>query len=191
MTSKTATRLHGDTAMWIFIAMELLTFLLFFTVYMWSWKSNPTMFSEGASTLYILPGLINTILLISGGWMVARACLLAENQDSASTKWLYGASLLGFIFVIVKFGEYTLEMGKGFNMSTNTFYFYYFFLTFVHLAHVLLGILLLVYAASGVKTETPVDYRNRVESSAAYWHMVDIVWIALYPLIYLLPRGSA
>ena len=76
------------------------------------------------------------------------------------------------------------------NLRTDTFYFFYFFTTFFHLAHVLLGMVIVLYVArrhrSGVYTE-PGQALSAAESAASYWHMVDLVWLVLFPLLYVLP----
>lgn len=88
---------------------------------------------------------------------------------------------------MVKGFEYAAKFGAGINLSTNTFYMFYLSLTFFHFMHVILGMVILV--ALWWKTRQGAygpGNMNGIESGAAYWHMVDLVWIVLFPLVYVM-----
>jgi nitric oxide reductase NorE protein len=94
---------------------------------------------------------------------------------------------MGAVFVAVKLGEYAHHFGEGVTLSTNTFYMFYLSLTFFHFMHVLMGMVIL--AAVALKARRggySVANHTGVETGASYWHMVDLVWLILFPLIYVM-----
>lgn len=180
--------LPGDLAMWLFICAELAAFGLFFAGFALARWHLPVEFARGQAGLDRLSGLVNTVLLIAGSWAVARsvaAIRLGRSQDCA--RWLWLGFGLGAAFVLNKLVEYGHTLGAGITLSTNTFYSLYLILTLFHFFHVLLGMVIL--AAVAIKARRggygPRDY-NGVETAASYWHMVDLVWIVLFPLVYVL-----
>lgn len=181
-------RLPGDLAIWFFILAELLVFAVFFLAYAFARARNVALFNESQLTLDLNAGALNTVLLITGSWFVVRA-VQATKRDAtqAATRWLAVGLACGFGFLIVKIVEYSAKFGAGINLSTNTFYMFYISLTFFHMMHVILGMIIL--AVLLVKTKRGA-YGSRehhtLESGAAYWHMVDLVWIVLFPLIYVM-----
>lgn len=185
---QTTARLPGDLAIWFFILAELLVFAVFFLAYAFARARNVALFNESQLTLDLNAGALNTVLLITGSWFVVQA-VQATKRDatSAATRWLAAAMACGFGFLIVKIIEYSAKFGAGINLSTNTFYMFYISLTFFHMMHVILGMIIL--AVLLVKTKQGA-YGSRehhtLESGAAYWHMVDLVWIVLFPLIYVM-----
>ena len=181
-------RLPGDLAIWFFILAELLVFAVFFLAYAFARARNVALFNESQLTLDLNAGALNTVLLITGSWFVVRA-VQAVKRDATqiATRWLGAAMACGFGFLVVKFVEYSAKFGAGINLSTNTFYMFYISLTFFHMMHVILGVVIL--AVLLVKTRRGAYGSNEhhtLESGAAYWHMVDLVWIILFPLIYVM-----
>lgn len=181
-------RLPGDLAIWFFILAELLVFAVFFIAYAFARARNVVLFNESQLTLDLNAGALNTVLLITGSWFVVRA-VQATKRDATriATRWLAAGLACGFGFLIVKVVEYSAKFGAGINMSTNTFYMFYISLTFFHMMHVILGMVIL--AVLLVKTRQGAygsHEHHTLESGAAYWHMVDLVWIVLFPLIYVM-----
>lgn len=179
-------RLRGDTAIWLFIGMELITFQAFFTLFLLAWRKQPQLFADGASSLQLLPGLLNTVILLTAGWLVAHATHSPSRGDRYTARKLRAAAGLGLLFILVKFWEWSTHPGTS--LSTDSFHFYYYFLTFVHVAHVMLGMGYLMLTAG--RADQP-EFQQAADSAGAYWHMVDLVWVVLFPLVYLLPRGAA
>ncbi|WP_025918258.1 cytochrome c oxidase subunit 3 family protein, partial [Herminiimonas sp. CN] len=133
-------------------------------------------------------GLINTVLLISSSYFVVRAVeCIRHGQGKRSARWLAVAIACGGGFVVLKLFEFAAKIDAGITMSTNTFFMFYLFLAFFHFMHVILGMVIL--AAIAIKARrggySSVDHGG-VETGAAYWHMVDLVWIILFPLIYVM-----
>ncbi|UAW99352.1 cytochrome c oxidase subunit 3 [Halopseudomonas nanhaiensis] len=183
-------RLPGDLAMWIFILAELLVFGILIIAMAHARQRGPDMFSAGVATLHPVAGLANTLLLLTGSYFVARGVAGAASPTPRISRCFVLGALCGAAYVLVKISEYVLLFRAGYNLRTDTFYFFYFFTTFFHLAHVLLGMVILLCVAhrsrAGAYTQ-PGQALSARESAASYWHMVDLVWLVLFPLLYVLP----
>lgn len=181
-------RLPGDLAIWVFILAEMLAFAVFFASYAFARAHNVEMFNFYQQTLDRQAGAINTLLLVTGSWFVVLAVHAAHRDDSRRTARFIGLGFLcGAGFLAVKVFEYAAKFGAGISLSTNTFYMFYISLTFFHFMHVILGMVIL--AILWVRTRQGA-YGSRdahgLESGAAYWHMVDLLWIVLFPLVYVM-----
>ena len=178
----------GDLAIWVFILAELLAFGVFFATYAITRMHNVALFDEMQLTLDRNAGAANTFLLITASWCVARAVAAIKRDASTSgSRWLLAGILCGCGFVGVKLFEYAAKIEAGINLATNTFYMFYLSLTFFHFMHVILGLVIL--AAIWLKARrggyTARDHHG-LETGASYWHMVDLVWIVLFPLVYVM-----
>jgi len=101
--------------------------------------------------------------------------------------WLRLALITASIYVGVKGWEYSEAFEAGYSLHTNTFYMFYFLLTFFHFAHVLLGMVILWVVAKKTKQgDYSKEDHSGIESGASYWHMVDLLWIVLFPLVYVI-----
>ena len=183
-----ARRLTGDLAVWFFILAELLVFAVFFLCYAFARTRDVALFNEAQTTLDVSSGAINTVVLITSSWFVVRAVKAVKHDRSvAGARWLGAALLGGVVFVVLKLGEYADKFDAGISMSTNTFYMFYLSLTFFHLMHVVLGMVILgVLLVNTLRGHYRRDACDVLESGGAYWHMVDLVWIVLFPLIYVM-----
>ena len=178
----------GDLAIWFFILAELLAFGVFFAAYAFARARNVELFNEMQQTLDRPAGALNTVLLITASWCVARGVeATSRARPATGARWLAGGILCGGGFLVVKGVEYAAKFGAGINLSTNTFYMFYLSLTFFHFMHVILGmvILIVLWWQTRQGVYGPADM-NGIESGAAYWHMVDLVWIVLFPLVYVM-----
>ncbi len=180
--------LPGDFAIWIFILAELGVFSIFFIAYAVVRMLNPEMFAEGYLHLNRVAGLVNTLALISSSYFVVRAVIAVKAGDSRRCYvWLNWALVAAMVYVVVKLWEYTLSFQAGYTLHTNTFYMFYYLLTFFHFAHVLLGMVILFAVARNAKRgQYSQDEHAGVETGASYWHMVDLLWIILFPLVYVI-----
>ena len=186
-----ARRLPGDLAMWCFILAELLAFLFLLGSMAFARGHWAEMFSAGIATLHPEAGLVNTLILLTGSYFAAKGVRrAAAGNPRALVSGFVLAALCGLGYVGIKVSEYVLLFGDGYNLRTSTFYFFYFFTTFFHMAHVLIGMAILLVVAQRYRKG---HYANREkarmagESAASYWHMVDLVWLVLFPLLYVLP----
>ncbi len=180
--------LPGDLAIWCIIFAELLVFGIFFVAYAVVRIKNLEMFNQYQLTLNKETGVINTILLITASYFVVMAIQDIKNSlNKRGANLLYGAVVCGALFILIKSLEFNEKFAAGIDLSTNTFYMFYLALTMFHYFHVVLGVLILLLVA--YKTQRGhIHANNRIglESAGAYWHMVDLVWIILFPLIYII-----
>ena len=183
-----ARHLPGDLAIWVFILSELLVFAVFFAAYGFARARNVELFNTGQLSLDRNLGALNTVLLITASWFVALAVQAAQrDQRAAVPRHLALGFLCGAGFIAVKLVEYGAKFGAGISLSTNTFYMFYLSLTFFHFMHVILGMVIVAMmwrqARRGAYGR---DSTHALESGAMYWHMVDLLWIILFPLVYVM-----
>ena len=178
----------GDLAIWIFILAELVVFAIFFSGYAFARLNNVELFNEYQQHLDRRSAFINTLALITSSYFVVRAVAAIREDDSRlCIRWLLAALLMGCVFLLVKSGEYAHHFEQGVTLSTNTFYMFYLSLTFFHFMHVLMGLVILgVVAVKAYRGAYSAQAHTGVETGASYWHMVDLVWIVLFPLVYIL-----
>lgn len=180
--------LPGDLAIWVFIWSELLVFGIFFIAYAFVRANNVELFNSLQPTLDRNAGALNTAFLLTASWCVARGVAAIKQDQSALAARLIGCGILaGGGFVIVKIFEYSAKFSAGIDLTTNTFYMFYLSLTFFHFMHVLLGMVIL--GAVWLKTRQggySAAEHHGMETGASYWHMVDLVWLVLFPLVYVM-----
>ena len=180
--------LAGDLAVWFIILAELLTFGLFFLSYAFARSFDVALFNASQRTLDLNSGAINTALLISGSGCVVRAVQAVKRDDSAvGARWLLAALGCGGGFVVLKLLEFSAKAEAGIGLSSNTFYMFYILLTAFHFLHVLAAMVFLTILL--LKTHAGHYGRHdhhALETGAAFWHMVDLLWIVLFPLIYVM-----
>lgn len=178
----------GDLAIWIFILAELLVFAVFFSSYAFTRMNHVELFNTFQAQLDTWPALINTLALITSSYFVVRAvAAIRIGNGLQCVRWLIAALMMGLLFVAIKSGEYVHLFAQGVNLSTNTFYMFYLSLTFFHFMHVVMGMVIL--AAVAVKAYRGGYSQQQctgVETGAVYWHMVDLVWLILFPLVYVM-----
>jgi len=183
--------LPGDLAMWFFILAELLVFGVFFVVYAFTRANHVELFNASQAELDLTSGAINTVLLVTSSFFVVRAVDVirrgGKHAGAGCARWLIAAMGCGGAFLVLKLAEFGAKAAAGISMSTNTFYMFYLFLGFFHFMHVVLGMVILgAIVLKARRGGYSAEDHAGVETGAAYWHMVDLVWIVLFPLIYVL-----
>lgn len=177
----------GDLAMWFFILAELAVFGLFFAVYGVVRARQPALFATGQAGLARLPAIINTLLLIAGSGAVAAAVQdFAHGRQQRGQRWLLATLLCGAAFLLLKGHEFAGKFAAGITLSSNDFWMFYLGLAGFHYLHVALG--MVIIAAVYLRARHGAyDAANHVgvETAAAYWHMVDLVWLVLFALVYV------
>jgi nitric oxide reductase NorE protein len=178
----------GDLAIWIFILAELSVFAVFFAAYAFTRMNNVELFNEFQQHLDRQAALINTLALITSSYFVVRAVsAIREGSSKLCVRWLLAALSMGVVFLVVKGGEYAHHFGEGITLSTNTFYMFYLSLTFFHFMHVIMGMVILsAVAVMAHKGKYSAGEHTGVETGASYWHMVDLLWLILFPLVYVM-----
>lgn len=184
----TPPRLAGDLAVWLIILAELLAFGILFLSYAFARTFDVALFNASQRTLDLNSGAINTALLITGSWCVVRAVqAVKQDASAAGSRWLLAALACGTGFVVIKLLEFSDKAQAGIDLSTNTFYMFYLLLTGFHFFHVLAAMVFLTILL--VKTRAGhygQQNHHALETGAAFWHMVDLLWIVLFPLVYVM-----
>lgn len=172
--------LPGHPMMWILIISELLVFGGLFLGFAGTHAFDPIGYGASQSQLDRFAGGLNTLVLVSSGFLAAMAVRVrAEGRIAASRLWLTGAGALGGVFLAVKLVEYADKAAHGLNIDTNTFFTLFYLSTGFHFLHVILGLIIL--AIVGWKNSL-----ENLETGVAFWHMVDLIWVLLYPIAYLI-----
>ena len=185
--------------MWVFLASELLFFGGLLAAYTHGRVMSPRGFAIASRHTHVVLGTVNTAVLLTSSALVALA--VACTQNTAHRRWtarlLWFTALLGLAFMAVKGWEYAQEWkehlfpGPGFALAepgAQLFFMLYFFTTGLHAIHLACGIVAVCVFARAVQRRRAWVTPDRVESLALYWHFVDVVWIFLYPLLYLVER---
>lgn len=171
--------LPGDPMMWVLVFSELAAFGLFLGAFIVAHAVRPAVFASGQASLDVSLAGCNTIVLVASGWAAAKGAASAcANESRRARRWLLLAMALGGAFVAIKLVEYVYEIGGGIGLETSVFFTLYFLLTGFHLLHVCLGIIILGIVC---RRADPVH----VETGTVFWHMVDLVWIVMFPIVYL------
>ncbi len=179
----------GEDGIWIFVGGDLSIFALFFVVFLYYRGLDLELFNQSREALSIPLGLLNTLILLTSSWFLASAIEdMREGHFERAPKLLVGSIVLGLGFVLVKYFEYSEKISNGITLVTNDFYMYYYILTGIHLFHLIigLGVLLFLLKKSRDLSAWGRNSATLFESGAIYWHMVDLLWIFIFPLLYLL-----
>lgn len=173
-------RLPGNPLMWVLIASELAVFGAGLLGYSGARLRDPAGFLAAQNHLDRVAGVINTAVLITSGLLAALAVEARKaGRRTAARGRIITAAALGAVFLAVKFTEYGRELGAGFDIDSGGFFTLYYLITGFHALHVLLGMVILAVVARH-------DSLPNYETGAAFWHMVDLIWIVVFPIIYLL-----
>jgi cytochrome c oxidase subunit 3 len=188
--------------MWLFLVQEVLFFGgLFLTYMLFRWR-DATAFAAGSAELDITLGAVNTVILIASSLTMAMAVWSAQTDRTRYlVRYLIATGGLGLAFLVVKYFEYSAKWhhhlipGAGFEFAdpigsrAEVFFSLYFVMTGMHALHMVVGVAVLVWILKRSRAgEFGSHYYNPVECFGLYWHFVDIVWIFLFPLLYLIGR---
>ena len=175
---------YAKMAMWWFLASEVMTFGGFLAAYVLFRAAAHGGWSAFAGHLNPWIATVNTVVLLTSSLTIVKAHQAMQHDDQAAAKKLLGITvLLGIAFLGFKAVEYSVELSRGYTPLTHIFWSFYYALTGLHALHVVAGIVvnlvLFSHAAKGKLTLA------RAEAAGLYWHFVDIVWVFLFPLLYL------
>jgi nitric oxide reductase NorE protein len=173
---------------WVFIGADSVIFAILFLTFMQDRLKNPALFEPSRLMLNLHLGGIDTLILLTSSWSVALAIqALKRDLGGRVPRYLLGGVLTGLMFVASKSIEYFQKFAHGLTPGTNPFFMWYFTLTGIHLVHVVAGTSLLTYL--WVRSRRGAyDHLHRAvpESVASFWHLVDLLWVVLFPLLYLM-----
>lgn len=172
--------LPGNPIMWVLIISELLVFGAFFIAFGVARVLDVETFRAGQALLDVRMGGLNTLVLVTSGWLAAKAVQCgAEGAGGTARRYLAAAGGLGLVFLLIKGLEYAGKAAQGIDIETNTFFTLFYLMTGFHAMHVMMGVIVL--AIVGWKNS-----QDNLETGAAFWHMVDLIWLILFPIVYLL-----
>lgn len=176
----------GEPEFWLFIMGDLTVFGVFFGVWAWGHTHSPQAFELGRASMIQSIGLGETLALITSSAAVALALnhARAARWPAAARGYLM-AIACGAVFVVLKAVEYSAHLAAGDSPAGGGFYMYYFVFTGIHLLHVLVGLLGLSIAARSMRSPKRLSVAT-LEGIGVYWHMVDVLWVVLFALIYLI-----
>ncbi|MGQ0622891.1 MAG: cytochrome c oxidase subunit 3 family protein [Panacagrimonas sp.] len=184
--SQAAPRTHipGEPGIWLFVLGDMVIYGIFFLFYAHARSQEPALFAQSQALLNQVFGVANTLILLSSSWFVVKGVQAARRDPlTASPKWFRWAFLCGVAFCLSKAIEYTWKIDAGITLTSNTFFMYWYLLTFFHLVHVLIGMAVLVFMWRA--TQRPALSLGLLESGATFWHLVDLLWVLIFPLLYL------
>lgn len=171
-----------------FILADVLVFGLLFVGFMVERLDQLALFNRSSADLDVRLGLLNTLILVTSGLFVVLAVQAARAGRAVATRnWLLASFVVGAGFGVNKLIEYSDKLAHGVSMLTNDFFMFYFVLTGVHFLHFLAGMVVLAvlwFKASREAVDGPLF--GWIESGGLYWHMVDLLWIVIFPMLYLL-----
>jgi nitric oxide reductase NorE protein len=180
-------RLPGDSGIWVFIIADMGAFALFFLIFTAGRIASPDMFEKSRQHLDITLGLLNTLILLTSSLFMVRAVEAARaGVRAAVIRNLSLTMLIGSGFAVTKIIEYAAKAHAGIGLTTNEFYTYYFVFTGIHFLHFVIGIGALAMMLMKARRDVlDAKFQTWIESVGCYWHMVDLLWIMLFPMIYL------
>ncbi len=178
-------RVPGQPDMWFFVLFESLIFTSYFGAYLYYRAQHEQAFLASQSHLHLWLGVIETIALLTSSWSVARCVetaragdYLAAKRDALLTAG-FGVAFLGFKVV-----EWIVQIHNGNTFTSSDFFQYFYFLTVIHVVHLLIGFValgVLLYQLSSPKRRS----QELVETCATYWHTVDFFWVMIFALLYV------
>ncbi len=177
----------GEPGLWLFLFADMTLFAALFGIVVYIRDDQPEVFSSSQASLSQTLGLVNTLLLLTGSLFVALGVNATRTSVGRADRLFAGGIACGAAFLGVKVIEWGHSIADGHTVSTNDFYGAYYMLTGIHLAHVTIGLGVLI--AMYRNARSPRLRQNLVEGGACYWHLVDLLWVVLFPLVYLMPAG--
>lgn len=175
----------GGVLLWIVVVLELVAFSMVFGVLAHLRSADPATFAAGQAHLDASQGLVLTLVLLVSGWLVAEAVHAHRAGELArARRFAWGGVASGTAFVVLKALDYAAKREAGHWLGAGDFWDAYVLATGFHFVHVLVGLSLLAYVASRLGRGTFDDPETAVAGSGLFWHMCDVAWLFLFPLLY-------
>jgi nitric oxide reductase NorE protein len=179
-------RIPGEIGIWVLIFGDLSAFTVLFLHFMYAKGVEPVLFREAHRHMNQTLGALNTFLMLTSSWLVAIGMQSARrHRGMLSSRLFQGAMACGVAFAVVKYFEYSEKLAAGLTIHSNAFFNDYYMFTIIHLLHVTLGAVMLFLMSRSVRRATDVRSLRFAENGALFWHMVDLLWIVLFALFYL------
>jgi len=181
----------GEVGIWVLVFVDLTVFGSLFVNYALVRGSGSPDALPGMGEFDRMLGCLNTLILLTSSWAVAMAIATLRRVPGGGPttvpgRMILAAAALGLAFIGIKVFEYAQKLEAGITPMTGSYYNFYFSMTGLHLFHVVVGIgvLLWMYGRAG-RMAGPADLRV-IECGGIFWHMVDLLWIVIFPLLYLM-----
>ncbi len=181
-------RVPGNMAIWVAIFSEMTEFALMFVVYFIAKVHHPELFAIGPEKLNTLAGTLNTLLLLSSSFFVAKSVRsIRIDRVDLAVRWLWKALVMGALYLVVKYWEFNWNSAQGYEVDTDLFFTVYYYMTFNHFLHVGWGSGALLWGIYRLKSGAYSSKQHvGLETIASYWHRIDLAWIVIFPLLYVL-----
>jgi nitric oxide reductase NorE protein len=177
--------LPGDGAMWFFVLGDMIIFASYFVAFMIFRARDVSAFTAAQQDLYLDMGVVNTLLLLFSSWIAAQAVLAARAGNTERTiRLLAATAMCGVVFIVLKLYEWWLEVNAGHTFPSGTFMSFYYVLTGIHLLHVVMGLIIVTVVIVYVRAHAA--RAQVVEQATTYWHMVDLLWVIIFALLYVM-----
>lgn len=180
----------GEVGIWALIFTDLTVFTVYFIDIMLQWRQHPDTFARGHAATSLSAGILNTFFLLTASLFVALGVQTLRTGKAQSAQRLFpGAGVAGAAFVVNKYFEWTEKLAHGHTPLTDNFFQLYFIITGIHLLHVCIAMTLLWFVRRRVAEVDGLPTRNQsrfIENCAIYWHMVDLLWLGILALFYLM-----
>jgi len=166
---------------------DLLVFTVLFCVYAYYRADEPGLFHASQRLLNQRAAAFNTFVLLTSSWFMATAVHAARVQRLRTVLAMLAATFLcGGVFLAVKAVEYSEKIGRGITLITDDFFMFYFVMTGIHALHVTIGLGFIAFLFFRTRTAAGDSPVRLIETGATFWHMVDLLWLILYALLYLI-----
>lgn len=183
-----AGRIPGNIPIWVGILSELTEFGIFFVAYFIAKYHYPEVFSQGPQSVSTLAGVTNTLILLSSSYFIAKAMINIRLDNRAKCEvYLWLTLACGCLYLLVKSGEFYWNHQQGFRTSSSEFFTVYYYMTFNHFLHVGWAACAVLWVIFRVRRGAySAKQHSGLEALAMYWHMIDLMWILIFPLLYVL-----
>ncbi len=176
----------GGILIWILIILELITFSAALIALAVSSKEDPVLFHQSRLMLNVVYGTVNTLFLLTSGYFMAVAIRNLKQKNIKRTLFFIKLAMSGgVLFLLLKGLEYYQKIEHGITLGYNTFFNFYWLLTGFHVIHVTVGLVILLFLLFGIKKKKIHYDILDAEAGAAFWHLCDLIWLLLFPMLYL------
>jgi cytochrome c oxidase subunit 3 len=183
-----AGRIPGNAAIWVGILSELTEFAIFFVAYFIAKVHYAQAFASGPLSLNTTAGIANTLVLLSSSYFVAKAmAAIRQNKHKQCEYYLWLAVLAACTYQAIKVWEFSWNDARGIHTDTSEFFTVYYYMTFNHFLHVGWAGCAILWVIFRLRNGAySAEQHSGLEAVATYWHMIDLMWILIFPLLYVL-----
>jgi nitric oxide reductase NorE protein len=176
----------GGILLWILILLEVFTFGLALAGLIYYRFQEPELFAQSTAVLNKTLGSINTIVLLSSGFFMAVAVHYFKKQNVKNGIYsMFATILIGSSFLVIKWFEYEEKLEVGLGLDENMFFTFYWLLTGFHFIHVIVGLVILSLILLKITNKQKPYKIEDIEAGGAFWHMCDLIWLLIFPALYL------